>query len=123
MLTVFDYIFYRTASFYRNSDKHHTTAIAVVCLLQILFLVSLTTLTMRIFYDRSITRNFVFEGKVIIFILLGICAIYNFRKYDHAYETYHTRWQNESNKVLKGWGVFVIIILFFLPLIIMGTYF
>lgn len=78
----FDYIYYRLIQVYFKWDgRNGATALIGIVMIQALLILDVMVFTIRLFYDRDVTKNYVGVGKwIIILIFIGL-MIYNYRKY------------------------------------------
>jgi formate hydrogenlyase subunit 3/multisubunit Na+/H+ antiporter MnhD subunit len=121
----FDYIFYRVARFYFKWDKRHgITAISAITMIQALIISDFIGFVGKLFFDRSVTQNYVVEAKFIGISLFLILLFFNYKKYYGSYFKYKNYWKEESRKehFVKGVLVLLSLIVPWIPLILMGIY-
>lgn len=121
----FDYIYYRMTKFYFKWDgRTGITAIIGVSMIQSLVILDIFTIILRRNYDRSVTKNYVEEGKWVTITILLSFIIFNYVKYNGKYNKYRSYWKDESYNanLIKGWLVVLSLILPWVPLILIGVY-
>jgi len=122
----FDYIYYRLIQVYFKWDgRNGATALIGIVMIQALLILDVMVFTIRVFYDRDVTKNYVGVGKwIIILIFIGL-MIYNYRKYHSGrYNKLRLFWKNEdkTTRIWKGLLVLLALIIPWVPLILIGVY-
>lgn len=121
----FDYFYYRLYSINKNKGEYQgVPAAVVVSLVQILLVSALIGVTVRSFYDRSLTSPYAMRITNITCGLFICMCFFNYQKIKNRYEQFAILWQNESRfeKNIKGVVMILVIFLSIVPLILLGIY-
>lgn len=119
----FDYIYYRMTKLYFKWDgRTGFTAIIGISMIQILLVVDIVVFAIRLFYERSQTKNYIEPGKWIVVTFCIAVIAYNYRKYDGTYNKLRFHWKDEPNKlrILKGVLVVLSLAIPWVPIILIG---
>jgi hypothetical protein len=123
----FDYIYYRMNKFYFKWDgRNGITSVIGVSMIQCLVLFDLLFFIERIFYTKQqiVASNTAKAGGYIGIACLTGLIIYNYFKYYGKYNSFKSRWKNETNGERNIRGVLVLLCLVFpwVPMILMGIF-
>lgn len=121
----FDYIYYRmTKAYYKWDGEPGYTSLIGISMIQLLLIMDFFVIILRLLYERSITKNFLLEGKIVILIIFIILNIYNYRKHKDTYKELTEYWKNENKatRIKKGMLVLLALIIPWLPIILIGVF-
>jgi hypothetical protein len=128
-MTIFDYIFYRIAKFfYRRDGIDAFRAIAIVALMQTLFLAEIATLILRSMFSKEEIAKYAlpikssYLGMVVVILFLSL----NFFKYRKTYWKFSEKWKDKETPMQHEVRGYLVLLSIFAPiilLVLMGTIF
>jgi len=122
MKNIFEYIYYRLNKFYYKWDGPNGSTSAIgISMVQMVMIINITIIPLRFYLGQSDLSNFLKKIDELIIVILACLVFVNIRIYKDKYNTFTTRWQNETPKQKRTRG-FLVVMALLTPWIIFITF-
>lgn len=105
MYFYFDYIYYRLAKYYFDSDgKTGVKAICSIVLVQVVVLLDIYATLTRLVWHYKPPVHSVIKPWIICIVLVVLLTVMNYYRHRDRYDAYDEKWKNEPQKTMVTKG-------------------